>query len=81
MDKTTGILWANLDYFPYRKENDNNYTLNEAKTLVNNYSVDNINDWQIPTFEVFKQMIYDKTFPFQQGDNWRIKILLIGVVI
>lgn len=73
MDKTTGILWANLDYFPYRKENDNNYTLNEAKTLVNNYSVDNINDWQIPTFEVFKQMIYDKTFPFQQGDNWRIK--------
>lgn len=73
MDKTTGILWANLDYFPYRKENDNNYTLNEAKTLVNNYNVDGIDDWQIPTFEVFKHMIYDKTFSFQQGDNWRIK--------
>lgn len=73
MDKTTGILWANLDYFPYRKENDYNYTLNEAKTLVNNYNVDGIDDWQIPTFEVFKQMIYDKTFPFQEGDNWRIK--------
>ena len=73
MDKTTGILWANLDYFPYRKENDYNYTLNEAKTLVNNYNVDGIDDWQIPTLEIFKQMIYDKTFPFQQGGNWRIK--------
>ena len=73
MDKTTGILWANLDYFPYRKENDADYTLNEAKTLVNNYNVDNIDDWQIPNFKVFKQMIYDKTFPFQQGNNWRIK--------
>ena len=73
MDKTTGILWANLDYFPYKKENDADYTLNEAKSLVNNYSINNINDWQIPTLEVFKNMIYDKTFPFQQGRNWRIK--------
>lgn len=75
MDKTTGILWANLDYFPYKKEQENNtcYNIDEAKSLVNNYSVDGIDDWQIPTFEVFKQMIYDKTFPFQQGNNWRIK--------
>ena len=73
MDKTTGILWANLDYFPYRKENNTEYTLNEAKSLVNNYNVDGINDWQIPTLEVFKQMIYDKTFPFQNGDQWRIR--------
>lgn len=73
MDKTTGILWANLDYFPYKKEHDYCYTLDEAKSLANNYSIDGIDDWQIPTFEVFKQMIYDKTFPFQQGGNWQIK--------
>ncbi|SNU95424.1 Uncharacterised protein [Megamonas hypermegale] len=73
MDKTTGILWANLDYFPYRKENNTTYTLNEAKSLVNNYNVDGIDNWQIPTLEVFKHMIYDKTFPFQQGNNWRIR--------
>lgn len=76
MDKTTGILWANLDYFPYNQgsyDSEGNYTLDEAKSLVNNYSVDGIDDWQIPTLEVFKHMIYDKTFPFQQGDNWRIK--------
>lgn len=75
MDKTTGILWANLDYFPYKKEQENNtyYNIDEAKSLVNNYSIDGIDDWQIPTFKVFKHMIYDKTFPFQQGNNWRIK--------
>lgn len=75
MDKTTGILWANLDYFPYNQgsyDSVGHYGLNEAKTLVNNYSVDDIDDWQIPTFEVFKQMIYDKTFPFKQGDYWKI---------
>ncbi|MBM6833774.1 hypothetical protein [Megamonas hypermegale] len=65
MDKTTGILWANLDYFPYAEGSDNGwYKLDEAKTLVNNYNVDGINDWQIPTLEVFKHMFYDKTFPF-----------------
>lgn len=75
MDKTTGILWANLDYFPYKKEQENNtnYNIDEAKSLVNNYSVDGIDNWQIATFKVFKHMIYDKTFPFQQGNNWRIK--------
>ena len=75
MDKTTGILWANLDYFPYNQGSGDYgwYNLDEVKSLVNNYSVDDIDDWQIPTLEVFKQMIYDKTFPFQQGDNWRIK--------
>lgn len=65
MDKTTGILWANLDYFPYKQgSNDGYYSLDEAKSLLDNYSVDGIDDWQIPTLEVFKQMIYDKTFPF-----------------
>lgn len=76
MDKTTGILWANLDYFPYNQgscDSEGRYNLGEAKSLINNYSVDGIDDWQIPTFEVFKQMIYDKTFPFQEGTNWRIK--------
>ena len=76
MDKTTGILWANLDYFPYNQGSYNSegrYDLGEIKSLINNYSVDGIDDWQIPTLEVFKQMIYDKTFPFQEGNNWQIK--------
>lgn len=75
MDKTTGILWANLNYFPYKKKQENNtcYDINEAKSLVNYYNADGIDDWQIPTLEVFKQMIYDKTFPFIKDENYRIK--------
>lgn len=76
MDKTTGILWANLDYFPYNQgsyDRKGDYTLDEAKSLVNNYSVDDIDDWQIPTLKAFRHMIYDKTFPFQEGDYWPIK--------
>lgn len=76
MDKTTGILWANLDYFPDNQEYyyaGEGYRLDKIKPLVNNYSVDGIDDWQIPTFKVFKHMIYDKTFPFQEGDDWIIK--------
>lgn len=62
MDKTTGILWANLDYFPDNQEHyyaSDGYELDKIKPLVNNYNVDGINDWQIPTLEVFKHMIYD----------------------
>lgn len=69
MDKTTGILWANLDYFPYNQGSANSngyYSLDEVKSLVNNYSVDDIDNWQIPTLEVFKHMIYDKIFPFNK---------------
>lgn len=76
MDKTTGILWANLDYFPDNQEHyyaSDGYELDKIKPLVNNYNVDGVDDWQIPTFEVFKHMIYDKTFPFQEGDYWLIK--------
>lgn len=84
MDKTTGILWANLDYFPDNQEHyyaSDGYELDKIKPLVNNYNVDGINDWQIPTLEVFKHMIYDKTFPFQEGDYWLIKINIFGIVI
>lgn len=73
MDKTTGILWANLDYFNIERSEGSGYTFDEITTLIKNYSTDDINDWQIPNFKVFKHMIYDKTFPFQKGEMWKIK--------
>ena len=63
-DRDTALLWADLNYFPY-----------------DNCGVDQINDhiddykgqWRIPNpFELWK-MIEDKSFPFQEGNNWRIK--------
>lgn len=75
MDKTTGILWANLDYFSYNQGKGylGRYSHDEATDLINNYNTDDIDDWHLPTFKVFKQMIYDKTFPFHSDINWRIK--------
>lgn len=37
MDKTTGILWANLDYFPYNQGpiSDGCYDLDTATSLIN----------------------------------------------
>ena len=68
MDKTTGILWANLDYFPYNqgKKYLGRYSHDEATDLINNYNTDDIYDWHLPTFEVFKHMIYDKNVSFSQ---------------
>lgn len=75
MDKTTGILWANLNYFPYNKGKNylGRYYYKETTDLINNYNTDGISDWQLPIFEVFRHMIYDKTFPFHSNINWRIK--------
>lgn len=75
MDKTTGILWANLDYFSYNQGKGylGRYSHDEATDLINNYNTDDIDDWHLPTFKVFNQMIYDKTFPFHSDINWRIK--------
>lgn len=83
MDRDTALLWANLDYFPYGKSNNTNYyscsnSYTEIKNLVsqtNSNGIDGYKDWRVPTsFELWK-MIEDKSFPFQQGDDWAIKNL------
>ena len=88
IDRDTAIIWANLNYFPYGNNNNqmcylyaNDYY--ELKTLMSNINSENwggLNDWKIPThFELWK-MIEDKSFPFQEGDNWYIKNKLAWVV-
>lgn len=77
MDRDTALLWANLDYFPYSKNNNTNYySINEVPDLINSTNsngIDGYNDWRIPTpFELWK-MIEDNSFPFKKGGCWRIK--------
>ena len=77
MDRDTGLLWDDLNYFPYGKNNNTNeYSCSELNNLINSTNRNNwgdYSDWKIPTaFELWK-MIEDKTFPFQDGGNWRIK--------
>lgn len=81
MDRDTALLWADLNYFPYQKNNntedysgDNNYQ--EVRTLIeqtNSQKFGACEKWRIPThFELWK-MIEDKSFPFREGDYRYIK--------
>ena len=80
MDRDTALIWANLDYFPYGKTNntmpyfDGNFYA-EVKNLmrqINSQRFGGFDDWKIPTPLEFWEMIEDKSFPYQEGFNWRI---------
>lgn len=73
MDRDTGILWANLDYFKYEKEDGNTYSLVEAERLIQGLSIDEYSGWRFPSAYELWDMIYDKSFPYKTGDAWRIK--------
>ncbi|MDE5834124.1 MAG: hypothetical protein K2H26_01230, partial [Ruminococcus sp.] len=76
MDRNTGFLWANLNYFNWCKNKNNlneTYSTSEAKNVVSSFSGDNFSNWIIPLFDDFKEMIRDKSFPFQSGDNYFIQ--------
>ena len=77
MDKLTGILWANLDYFDFYNINSetHTFTFEEAKEIVDNLNLSGYKNWTIPTVKQLITMIDDKTFPFQEGNCHRIKNL------
>ena len=77
MDRDTALLWASLQYFPYKKNNNSDwYGTGEISRLIsstNTSGIDDYKNWRVPLpFELWK-MVEDKTFPFQEGENWRIK--------
>lgn len=76
MDKLTGILWANLDYFPYKNPKEKIskfYSTNEAVNLLKNYQIDNFFNWVIPNLKEIKKIVIDKSFPFCSGSAYCIK--------
>lgn len=75
MDRNTGLLWADLNYFPWCKDGrpDQRYELATAKNIVSSFEGGGISNWIIPRYDDFKEMIYDRTFPFQEGNNYYIK--------
>lgn len=74
-DRDTGLIWTNLQYFPYKNKDGSYYHSSEVKNFVSTINFQNwggYNNWQVPNpFELW-QMIEDKTFPFQEGNYWRI---------
>lgn len=80
-DKNSGLIWANLKFFPYKKEGNNPYSLKEAASLVTQMNLQNwggYGSWKIPTPYELWIMIEDKSFPFRQGNFWRIKSEFYG---
>lgn len=79
MDRDTGLLWANLEYFPWCKEwnRDSQYSFNNVKDgteeILQAYSCDGYSGWKMPSVAEFRQMVQDKNFPFQDGKGYRIK--------
>lgn len=78
-DANTALIWANLDYFPYQKDDGKEYShsnfYKEVRDLIAKKNVGNwggFNDWRIPTHNELWNMIWNRTFPFQKGNNWRI---------
>ncbi len=72
MDRDTGILWPNLDYFNIKKSEDVFYSLQEAKKSLEDFEIDGFKGWKIPNKNQIIKMIEDKKFPFQKGNNHRI---------
>ena len=74
MDKLTGILWANLDYFPYLLENGA-YSSGSSivDSILNDYIADGFENWQLPTRDEILYIVNDNTFPFSSHNQHRIK--------
>lgn len=76
MDKLTGILWANLDFFPYGTNyNNDNYNVHKdiASSLVKNYNADGFIHWSFPSYKELEFIAKDHTFPFQDEKSNYIK--------
>lgn len=74
MDKDTGFLWANLNYF--KSSNNEIYMLagDDMRNTISNYDFDSFSGFGIPNYIDFWDAVQDKTNPFCTGSNWRIYI-------
>ena len=66
MDRNTGILWANLDYYPYDVEYSNE---REIKMAISKFAENNdtgFKKWRLPEFDEFCCIMNDKKFPFMK---------------
>lgn len=65
MDRNTGILWANLDYYPYNVE----YSAGAIEEAIMKFAENNdtgFKKWRLPEFDEFCCIMNDKEFPFMK---------------
>lgn len=76
MDRNTGILWANLDYYPYNVE----YSAGAIEEAIMKFAENNdtgFKKWRLPEFDEFCCIMNDKKFPFMKYNNTN-KINMFG---
>lgn len=66
MDRNTGILWANLDYYPYDVEYSNDKAMKEAIMKFAENNDTGFKKWRLPEFDEFCYIMDDKKFPFMK---------------
>lgn len=65
MDRNTGILWANLDYYPYNV----GYSAGAIEEAIIKFAENNdtgFKKWRLPEFDEFCCIMNDKEFPFMK---------------
>ncbi len=73
-DRKTGLLWPNLDYFAYEKEENSPYEYEEVVNIVQHLVIDGQENWRLPTLRDAKFAFEGKNFPFQDVNScYRIK--------
>lgn len=71
MDRDTGILWANLDFF--NNSINVEHKIDQCYKIIESLKLDDIDQWRIPEIEEVKKLVEDKNFPFLEGENYNIK--------
>ena len=78
LDRDTGLLWPNLNYYNTRKSNEDYHKVTDSEEEIISLTLDNIGGWKFPTKEMFIR-IFTTEFPFKDGnyincfkhrDNW-----------
>ena len=73
MDRETGLLWADLDNFDYKKGENTFYNYEEVKGILKKLTLGGYDEWSIPTNYELWNLVKDKSFPYLAGDNYSIK--------
>ena len=74
MDRNTGILWANLQYFSPVPINGSAafYEKDEAEDIVSELALDGYREWSIPHSNIIRCALDDDQFPFLINDWYKI---------
>ena len=67
-DKSTGLLWANLNTFNYLKEGGDGYFSSEVDNIISGYSF-GMDGFRVPTCYELWQAVEDKTIPFHRKND------------